>query len=247
MNLFADEVKELIKKYMTEDWAEALSIWLPSYVFEETKEKVGYLRRTTTIYPESKDVFRSLNYSFEDIKVIIVGQDPYHNGNADGLAFSCKQSLSPSLQKMLQAIWKDEARAVDQPIATQANMNYYMGNTNNIKLDYLAEQGVFLYNPSLTVEKGFPGSHRTVWIDFSRAVLQTVNAKQSPVVWLVWGGEAKKAVDNATPIKNPGHLFLYATHPAAAAHQQASWSCDHFYKANQWLEQKGLTKIKWLR
>jgi uracil-DNA glycosylase len=247
MNLFANDTKELLEKYMTEDWAEGLSNHLTSDVFLQLREKIGHLRKQTIVYPDSANVFRALKYPLLEVKVVIVGQDPYHNDNADGLAFSCKQSLSPSLQKILQAVWKDHAKEIGHPIATQQNMNYYMGNMANWNLDYLAEQGVLLYNPALTVEKSFPGSHKDLWIPFSKAVFETLNEQRRHILWMEWGGEAQKAVRNSIKVINPKHNHLIASHPANAAYNRESWNCNHFYDGNKWLEEKGLTKINWLK
>lgn len=246
MNLFANDTKELLKDYMSEDWAEALSNYLNADAFTKLRGDIGRARRgNTTIFPSQGEVFRALSYPFEKVKVVMIGQDPYHNGNADGLAFSCKTSLSPSLKQILGAMYKDYTRENNMPYIAEM-LKGYLSKPLNIKLDYLAEQGVLLYNPTLTVQQGFPGSHKGLWNDFTKAVFQALSTKKH-LIWMIWGNDARDSVRSAITLTNPNHLYLSAMHPAAASHQGITWTCDHFFKANEWLADRGLPKINWLR
>ncbi len=246
MNLFANDTKELLEKYMEEGWAEALSNHLNADVFTKVREDIGKARRgNNTIFPSQGEVFRALKYPFKDVKVVMIGQDPYHNGNADGLAFSCKTSLSPSLKQILGCMYKDWVRENSMPYVPEM-LKGYLNKPQNIKLDYLAEQGVLLYNPTLTVQQGFPGSHKGLWTDFTKAVFQALSTKRH-LIWMIWGNDARDAVRAAIPLTNQNHLYLNAMHPAAASHQGITWTCDHFFKANEWLKDRQLTPINWLK
>lgn len=245
MNLFAQETKNALEKFMTEDWAEALSHHLQTEDFNYIKGEIKKLRAHGVVYPASGEVFKALSYPYEKVKVVIVGQDPYHDGNADGLAFSCKMNLSPSLRQILQALYKDEMQSINAPL-NKINMDLYMKNRKNYNLEYLAQQGVLLYNPTLTVYEGRPQSHKGVWNKFSDAVFYALDRKQH-LVWLTWGGDAKDAVKKVAPWSNKSHLHLHANHPAWASHNQSVWECDHFSKTNNWLKERGIPEIEWLQ
>lgn len=245
MNLFTNETKEELSKYTTEDWAEVLSQYLDISSFNAIKAKIGELRKKSIIYPEPNDIFKAFRYNFSKVKVVIIGQDPYHNGNADGLAFSCKQSLSPSLLQIIQAIWYEEfkdSNNLDNSNSIMLNMKRYMDNKNNWNLEYLAQQGVMLFNPTLTVESGKAGSHKGIWNNFTNAVIQSLSNKKE-LVWICWGNDAKESIKNVK-----GHYyFLYNEHPAAASYRKDVWKCDHFSKCNEFLRSKNLTEIEWLQ
>lgn len=104
MNLFADETQETLEKFMNKDWAEQSSQYISLEELNIIKNKIQLERIKSIIYPDNQDIFKVFNQSFKDIKVVIVGQDPYFNGNADGLAFSCRKSLSPSLNQIFHSI-----------------------------------------------------------------------------------------------------------------------------------------------
>jgi len=253
MNLFALEAKNLLIKQIPEDWAEHISNYITRDSFLSIGKTVRNARYSRTVFPDSKHIFKAFKYPFEKVKVVIVGQDPYHNGNADGLAFSCKESLSPSLTQIIRAIWKDQLRDVNIPTA-HINLNLYLGNRNNWNLEYLAEQGVFLYNPTLTVEQGVPNSHKGLWTDFTKAVFHSLDNKNN-VVWMLWGKDAEESVLKAfnsikrtsSPKDNDKKLLLTCEHPAAASYQKRIWECNHFSEANKFLESKGLTEIEWIQ
>lgn len=247
-NLFAIESSNELKKFVTQDWAEELGNYISLEAFNKIKVDVKLQRQQCVVFPESKDVFAALNYPLNRVKVVIVGQDPYHNGNADGLAFSCKESLSPSLRQILQAIWYDECKQVKLP-QNLVTMNKYLGNKNNWNLKYLAEQGVLLYNPTLTVNKAAPNSHKGMWKDFTNAVFTCLLRKEK-VVWMLWGSEALSTYNsvshnNLKSIDN--RLVLTNEHPAAASYQQRVWECNHFTNCNLWLKSNNLTEIEWIQ
>lgn len=253
MNLFANEVKQELERFVALDWAEQLSNYITLEQFQYIKTKVGEFRRSGVVYPDSSDVFKALKYPFEKVKVVIIGQDPYHNGNADGLAFSCKNSLSPSLSQILQAIFHDLFKGETDPQINNSimvNMKLYFSNKNNWNLEYLAEQGVLLYNPTLTVNAGSPNSHKGVWRHFTDAVLMSILSKKD-IVLMMWGSDAKHSLQHILGMTNPGNdsknLWLFNEHPAAAAYRKEVWKCNHFTECNKWLKDKNLTEIEWVQ
>lgn len=246
MNLFAEETKQVLMKQLPEDWSEKLSDLISYDSFSRIGQQVRNSRYKAEVFPETPRIFQAFKQPFDKIKVVIIGQDPYHNGNADGLAFSCRLSLSPSLKMILEAIWYDECKAIQNP-TNLTTMNMYLGNRNNWNLNYLAEQGVFLFNPTLTVERGKPNSHKGLWTPFSDAVIKALSSKEK-LVWMLWGNEAKesvqKSIDDSTTSQ---HLILTNEHPAAAAYRKENWKCDHFTKCNQYLVENNLNEIEWIQ
>lgn len=246
MNLFADETRTLLERFVSPDWAEMLSQHIDSEAFKTIGRRVDAAKKTAIVYPEHKDLFKSLSYPFEKVKVVIVGQDPYHNGNADGLAFSCKLSLSPSLFHILHSIWQNAADELARPAFPISVRNDYCGNRNNWNLEYLAEQGVLLYNPTLTVEAGKPGSHKGIWNPFTDAVFKSLIRKEN-LVWMMWGRDAQEAVHKALGGTIIGQLFLTNEHPAAASYANRVWNCDHFNRCNTWLKERNQNEIEWIQ
>lgn len=245
MNLFKEETKELLSKYVSPDWSEVLSDHIDIETFKGIRYKVDTARNTAVIYSEAKDIFKSLTYPFEKVKVVIVGQDPYYNGNADGLAFSCKQSLSPSLKLILNAILGNIYKETGSPPSPTTITNY-INNKNNWNLEYLAEQGVLLYNPTLTVESGKPQSHKGLWNEFTKAVFSSlINRKD--IVFMMWGKDAQESLLKSVTHTNEKQLYLTNEHPAAASYAQRTWECNHFTECNKWLRERNINEIEWLQ
>ena len=183
-----------------------------------------------TIYPKMHDIFNALRYSsYAETKVVIVGQDPYINpGEAHGLAFSVQPSakIPPSLQNIFKELETD----VDFKIP------------NNGCLTHWASRGVMLLNAALTVERGRSRSHAgRGWETFTDAVMDLLNKKNSPVVFLLWGRDAQI---KGSRIDNPMHLVLVAAHPSPLAGGKF-FGCKHFSKANNFLIKNGLSPINW--
>jgi len=184
-----------------------------------------------TVYPPMHDIFNALKYtSFEQTKVVILGQDPYHGpGQAHGLCFSVKAGVKfpPSLQN----IWKElhDEYGYDAPPSGE--------------LTEWAKRGVLLLNTTLTVRQGMPQSHKGQgWEILTDAIISLLNQKETPVVYLLWGANAwaKKAL-----IKNPRHLVLECAHPSPLSAYRGFFGCNHFKKANEYLEKTGLAPIDW--
>ncbi len=228
MNLFAEESKKLLREQgFKEDWIEVLSNEVDAEKFKNILDKVSKDRKTKTVYPAKEDVFKLFRtVSYKDVKVVIIGQDPYHNGNANGIAFACKVDVSPSLLKIGEAI----------------RTNGYTHNPLRTRLlEHLTNQGVFPYNTILTVRQGEPLSHKDIgWDHFTACVIAALNEKEN-VAWLLWGAEAQ----SYGRFINTNHLILQCEHPAAASYGKRAWNCTHFTDVNRWLEGKGLTKINW--
>lgn len=243
MNLFSSETEQVLRKYVSEDWAEVLSQYIDLIAFNEIKNKVSASRTRGQVYPESINVFRALQTPFKDIKVVVIGQDPYHNGNADGISFSCRRSLSPSLSNIIEAISNDLLGGNTRTNVDKISI--YLKNKNNWNLNYLVQQGVLLYNPTLTVEEGRPGSHKGIWTLFTDAVFKALSNKKD-LVWMAWGKDAYDSMSRVIK-KDGSQLYLLCEHPAAAAYRKEAWKCDHFTKCNDWLKSKGLIEIEWLQ
>ena len=183
-------------------------------------------------YPPSDLIFSAFNHcSLDNIKVVIIGQDPYHGPNqANGLCFSVNSKLKnpPSLINIFKEI--------------SENLNCEIRQNGNL-LDW-SKQGVLLLNSVLTVEKGFPGSHSGKgWEIFTDYILKLISTNKKNVVFILWGGYAKKK-ENLITKKN--NLILKAGHPSPLSANRGHWFGNkHFIKCNDYLVQKGLESIKW--
>lgn len=169
----------------------------------------------------------------EIVKVVIVGQDPYSDSNiADGLAFSCgDQKPQPSLRNIFKEIRDSEAAYI--PSILKCGQGDLTG---------WARQGVLLLNASLTTEEGKSGAHRHVWEGFTDAVMTKLNELYGPIVFLLWGNDAKQ---KGRLITNPRHTVLTAAHPSPLSAHKGFFGCDHFNKANEVLKKAGKHPIDW--
>lgn len=187
---------------------------------------------TKTIFPNMYDIFNALKYTdYEDVKVVILGQDPYHGvGQANGLSFSVKKGIvvPPSLKNIYKEIQDDLGIQLD---------------LEDGDLSYLAHQGVLLLNASLTVEKSKPNSHSKIgWQILTDAIIEKLNDKKNPIVYLLWG---KNAQLKEKLITNKSHLILKCPHPSPFSVHSGFFGCKHFSKTNDFLEKSGMTKINW--
>ena len=166
-----------------------------------------------------------------EVKVVILGQDPYHNVNqAHGLSFSVLPS-QPVIPPSLQNIYKELADDLGCTIPTTGYLKKW------------AEQGVLMLNTVLTVRAHQANSHKGKgWEQFTDAILEAVNQKPEPVVYLLWGGPAQK---KAAMLNNPNHLILTAPHPSPLSAYRGFFGCHHFSKANAFLKQHGIKEIDW--
>lgn len=185
------------------------------------------------IYPPMNDIFNALRYtSYENARVVILGQDPYHGfGQAHGLCFSVKEGIKfpPSLQNIFKELTAE----------------YGITPPKSGELVGWAKQGVLLLNTTLTVREGAPQSHKGHgWEILTDRIISLMNEKVSPVVFILWGGNAraKKAL-----ITNKIHLVLESAHPSPLSAYNGFFGCDHFIKTNEFLKSRGLDEIKWDR
>jgi uracil-DNA glycosylase len=204
--------------------------------FQKTyfKELTGFVKKaytTDTIYPEGKNIFRAFELCpFDSVKVVILGQDPYHGpAQANGLCFSVNDDvpLPPSLQNIYKEINSD--------------LHVQMPKKGN--LDNWARQGVLLLNATLTVQANQAGSHqRQGWEEFTDAVIKTISDQKEHIVFLLWG---KYAQDKGKVIDRDKHLVLTAAHPSPFSAYHGFFGCQHFSKTNQYLESIGKKPIHW--
>jgi len=185
-----------------------------------------------TIYPPGPLIFNAFNQTpFDKVKVVIIGQDPYHNpGQAHGLSFSVPAGIKPppSLVNIYKEIRTDTG--IEMPVA--------FGN-----LTRWAEQGVLLLNAMLTVRANEPASHAKIgWMNFTDTVIQKISDQKEGVVFLLWG---KFAQDKQVLIDATKHFLLKAAHPSPFSVDKGFYGCKHFSKTNELLIQQGLTPIDW--
>ncbi len=182
------------------------------------------------IFPPGNLIFNAFNTTpFDRVKVVILGQDPYHNpGEAMGLCFSVPKGIRipPSLQNIYKELRDDVGAQIP----------------NNGDLSRWAENGVFLLNAMLTVEKNKPGSHQSIgWQYFTDRVIQLLSEKKQGLVFMLWGNFARK---KSGLIDSSRHLVLEAAHPSPLA-QGAFFGCRHFSKANAYLQEQGIAPVDW--
>ncbi len=182
------------------------------------------------IYPPGSQIFNAFEKTpFKNVKVVILGQDPYHNpGEAMGLSFSVPKGIRtpPSLQNIYKEIQTD----LGLPIPAYGDLTSW------------AEQGVFLLNAMLTVRQGDAGSHQKIgWQFFTDAVIKRLSEDGENIVFMLWGNFAKKKKEIIDTSK---HLVLEAAHPSPLA-GGAFFGCKHFSQANQYLKEQGKTEIDW--
>ncbi len=183
------------------------------------------------IYPNMNDIFNALRYtSFENTKVVIIGQDPYHGaGQAHGLCFSVQKGIEPP--PSLKNIYKELHDDIGFTIPNHGCLTSWAG------------QGVLMLNAVLTVREGAANSHKGCgWEHFTDRVISELDRKQTPVVFLLWGANARK---KAEIIKNPIHKKLISVHPSPLSAYGGFFGCKHFSKANEILLSNGQTPINW--
>lgn len=213
------------------DWLPYLK---PEFGKDYYKDLYNFIKKAygeSVVYPPSEDIFNALKYTpYSNVKVVLVGQDPYHEpGQAHGLSFSVRPGVKtpPSLLNMYKEI--------------KAEFGYDIPNNGYLKK--WADQGVLLLNTVLTVKSGIANSHKNKgWEQFTDAVIKAVNQKDSPVVYFLWGNNAraKKAL-----IDNPKHLVLETVHPSPLSANNGFFGCGHFKMANEYLVKNGIDPIDW--
>lgn len=184
-----------------------------------------------TIYPPMNDIFNALKTtSYSDVKAVILGQDPYHGaGQAHGMCFSVKKGTPPP--PSLQNIFKEIHDELGLPIPPHGELTKW------------AKNGVLLLNTVLTVREGQANSHKGHgWEILTDRIIELLNERNTPIVFLLWGGNARS---KAKLITNPKHLVLQCAHPSPLSAYNGFFGCGHFIKANEFLKNNGIEPIDW--
>lgn len=215
-----------------ESWKQHLCSEFEKPYFAELTNFVRQEYSSTTCYPPARLIFNAFNLCpFDKVKVVIIGQDPYHGpGQAHGLSFSVCDGVAfpPSLQNIFKEIEQD----LGIPIPITGNLTRW------------AEQGVLLLNATLTVREHQPASHqRRGWEEFTDAAIKALNADRSHLVFILWGGYARS---KASLIDASRHLILQSVHPSPMSANKGGWFGNHhFSRANAYLAIHGQEPIKW--
>lgn len=212
--------KEILKSEFTKPYFLQIPLHLKT---EKSQGKI--------IYPPGSLIFNAFNTTpFDKVKVVILGQDPYHGpGQAHGLCFSVPNGIAPP--PSLINIFKELQTDIGINIPNYGNLTHW------------AEQGVFLLNTSLTVRAGEPMSHSKIgWAEFTDTVIKKISELKKNVVFLLWG---KFAQEKKVLIDETKHLILKAAHPSPLSAHAGFFGCRHFSKANEYLVSKGIDPIDW--
>lgn len=210
---------DILKEEFQKDYYKSLRIFL--------KQEYS----TRRIFPPMEDIFNALRYtSYEDMKIIILGQDPYHElGQAHGLSFSVRKGVKipPSLQNIYKELHSD----IGMPYPNHGDLSSW------------AKQGVLLLNATLTVREGQAASHKGYgWETLTDAIIQKANARKKPLVFILWGGNARA---KRIYITEPQHLILQSAHPSPLSAYNGFFGSRPFSAANRFLEENGIAPVAW--
>jgi len=212
-------------------WNEILAEEMQKDYFQELQAFVQKRREEVRVFPEEKNVFRALELTpFESVKVVILGQDPYHGfGQAHGLSFSVQKGIS--LPPSLKNIYKELQEDIGGELPTEGDLSHW------------AKQGVLLLNTVLTVEEGNANSHKGMgWERLTNRLIESLNELNHPVIFILWG---KPAQDKEKLITNPSHVILKAPHPSPLSAYRGFFGSKPFSKVNEMLIQQEQTPIRW--
>ena len=212
--------KEILKQEFAKPYFEQIALHIKT---EKSQGKI--------IYPPGSLIFNAFNTTpFDKVKVVILGQDPYHgHGQAHGLCFSVQNAVPPP--PSLVNIFKELQEDIGVPVSDHGNLTHW------------AEQGVFLLNASLTVRAGEPMSHSKIgWAQFTDEVIKKISAEKKHVVFILWG---KFAQEKKLLIDETKHCILRSAHPSPLSAHAGFFGCKHFSKANEYLMSNGIDPIDW--
>ena len=212
-------------------WNEILAEEMQKDYFQELQAFVQKRREEVRVFPEEKNVFRALELTpFESVKVVILGQDPYHGfGQAHGLSFSVQKGIS--LPPSLKNIYKELQEDIGGGLPTEGDLSHW------------AKQGVLLLNTVLTVEEGNANSHKGMgWERLTNRLIESLNELNHPVIFILWG---KPAQDKEKLITNPNHVLLKAPHPSPLSAYRGFFGSKPFSRVNDILMQQGQSPIRW--
>lgn len=212
-------------------WDEVLDEEYHQEYFRKIVAFINKAYQEQTIFPPKSRILRALNLTdYQDVKVVILGQDPYHGlGEANGLAFAVENGikLPPSLQNIYKELYSD----LGIPISKVGNLECW------------AKEGVLLLNAVLTVEKDKPASHKDIgWEKFTDAIIKKLNEREEPIVFILWGNFARS---KKIYITNPKHHIIESTHPSPFSANHGFFGSKPFSKANTYLRKNGIKEIDW--
>ncbi len=212
-------------------WYELLKDEFEKDYFLKLRKFIKNEYKTKHIFPHPKNIFKAFELTpVNDVKVVILGQDPYHGPNqAHGLAFSVQEDIKipPSLSNIYKELYDD----LNIPIKRSGNLESW------------ANQGVLLLNSVLTVESGKANSHKNIgWEKFTESVISLISKKKGILVFLLWGSYAHKKEDF---IESNNHLILKSVHPSPLSAYNGFFGCKHFSKANNFLKKNNIKEIVW--
>jgi uracil-DNA glycosylase len=220
-----------VKPIIEESWKEILSEEFKSSYFADIKDFLVEEKKKYIVYPPGFQIFSAFNYTpFNDVKVVIIGQDPYHGkGQANGLCFSVNDGINkpPSLVNIFKELYDD----LGVKIPTSGNLERW------------AEQGILLLNATLTVRANQAGSHQNKgWENFTDAVIRALSEKREGLIFILWGAfaQAKQKLIDVSK-----HHILKAAHPSPFSAYNGFFGCKHFSKTNELLKQMGKDEINW--
>jgi len=213
------------------DWDEILKGEFEKEYYQDLRKFLIGEYKSKTIYPDMYDIFNALkNTAYSDVKAVILGQDPYHEpGQAHGLCFSVQKGITkpPSLVNIFKELEND--LGIKPP--------------NHGYLTDWAKQGVLLLNTVLTVRRAEANSHKGKgWENFTDSVIKHLNARDKPMVFILWGANAKA---KTTLLTNPKHKIITGAHPSPLSAHNGFWGGKYFSRTNDFLEQRGETPINW--
>ena len=213
------------------DWQEVFKDEIQKEYYKTLINKIEKEYETKTIYPKKEDIFNAFKFTpFKKVKVVIIGQDPYHQKNqAHGLCFSVKPEVKipPSLRNIYKELESDLG-------LTPADNGY---------LESWAKEGVLMLNTIFTVEDSTPGSHKNLgWEKFTKSVIKKLNEKDEPIIFLLWGNFAKSF---KSLIDENKHFILEAAHPSPLSAYHGFFGCKHFSKTNNLLKKMNVEPIDW--
>lgn len=217
--------------HLGNDWDQVLAGEFEKDYYRELRAFLKNEYATRTIYPSMYDIFNALKHTaYRDVKVVILGQDPYHGpGQAHGMCFSVKKGVPvpPSLVNIYKELKEDVGFQIPE----------------HGFLETWADQGVLLMNTVLTVRAGQANSHKGKgWEIFTDQVIRHLNEREQPMVFLLWGANAKS---KRQLITNPKHMILTAAHPSPLSAYNGFFGCRHFSRANLFLQEQGMKPIDW--
>lgn len=220
-----------INSINSEKWKNILHSEFSKNYFKNLNNFLIEENKNYTVYPKKEHIFAAINKTeFEKVKIVIIGQDPYHGKNqANGIAFSVNDNITnpPSLKNILKELADDLNK-----------------DTKHVNLVDWANQGVLLLNSILTVRESFPGSHKNKgWEIFTDFLIESLANKRKNLIFIIWGAQAKKKI---TSIDLSNHYILESPHPSPLSSYRGFFGCKHFSKANKILRKLNKKEIKWI-